>query len=130
MNLPGRSSTHSITKRNCIRLRGPRAILLAATCCAAIAGTGLQGATQSSAGSALPGAAKQLVETTCAGCHSFALATSRGRTPGEWNDIVQQMIGLGAPLGPEQAQTATEYLAATCAGSSNRSPIEVFGLSS
>ncbi|WP_198302097.1 hypothetical protein [Croceicoccus marinus] len=104
--------------------------MLAATCCAAIAGTGLQGATQSSAGSALPGAAKQLVETTCAGCHSFALATSRGRTPGEWNDIVQQMIGLGAPLGPEQAQTATEYLAATCAGSSNRSPIEVFGLSS
>ena len=56
-------------------------------------------------------AARSLFEQSCANCHALSLATSQGHSPAEWNDVVQQMIGYGAQLGPDQAREVTAYLA-------------------
>ncbi len=55
--------------------------------------------------------ARDLVEASCSACHSFALATSKARTPEGWDDIVDRMIGMGANLDGDQRKIASDYLA-------------------
>ena len=98
----GRSLIASLISRNKV---GIAAVSIAGVA-AAIGSTGLAQNAGNQAASA-----QALVEQTCSSCHSYALATSRGRTHGEWTDIVQQMVALGAPLNATQATAAVDYLA-------------------
>lgn len=79
------------------------------------AGTSLdaQQAMSATAGLVLPaGAGHDLVEQTCTQCHALGLAISKRRTPEEWGEMVQRMVGLGAPLDDAQQRTVQAYLAA------------------
>jgi len=60
-----------------------------------------------------PSDAQAFVERSCSTCHAYAMATSKGHTQREWLDIVNRMIGLGAPMTPQEAEYAATYLAET-----------------
>ena len=64
-------------------------------------------------GQSLPnGQAKDMVEKVCAGCHDLQPITgSPGGTRDDWNEVVKDMIAMGADIKPEQAELITDYLA-------------------
>ena len=46
----------------------------------------------------------------CTMCHGLGTVTMTGRTPDEWTYLVNEMIGLGAPVDDKQAQAIVDYL--------------------
>jgi glucose dehydrogenase len=53
---------------------------------------------------------KALAEMVCTMCHGLGTVTMTGRTPDEWTYLVNEMIGLGAPVDDKQAQAIVDYL--------------------
>jgi virginiamycin B lyase len=62
---------------------------------------------------ALPdGNGKEIVQTTCAACHSLARVTNAGYSLETWQNVVHMMVNVGAPLTDDQFAAVTQYLAA------------------
>src|SRR5258705_8729760 len=60
---------------------------------------------------ALPaGPAKQVIQDICTACHELARITNAGHTHDEWDNIVHDMITMGAALKPAQVSVVTNYL--------------------
>jgi virginiamycin B lyase len=57
------------------------------------------------------GPGKPILEEKCSVCHAPTQVMIVGRTAAEWDDIVHQMIDLGADVPAAQAQTLVDYLA-------------------
>ena len=57
------------------------------------------------------GAGKDLVMNVCTVCHDLVRITSKRKTKGEWNDIVDQMATKGAKASDEEFDTIVNYLA-------------------
>ena len=57
------------------------------------------------------GPGKQILEEKCSVCHAPEQAIVVGRAAAEWDDVVHQMIDLGADVPAEQAKTLVDYLA-------------------
>ena len=58
------------------------------------------------------GPGKEILETKCSECHGPEQALiGDGRSPEEWRDVVQEMVGLGAEVPKDQAQILVAYLA-------------------
>jgi len=57
------------------------------------------------------GTGKQIVETQCTVCHEALRITNAGHTREEWDNVVHNMIMMGAVLKPEQISVVTNYLA-------------------
>ncbi len=55
------------------------------------------------------GAAKSTVVSVCSGCHDLNRLTA-GYTPDGWRTVMRMMENFGAPLSPDQAAAATDYL--------------------
>jgi virginiamycin B lyase len=57
------------------------------------------------------GDAKEIVENSCAVCHSLTnITNSQGHTPEEWKTTVAMMLNVGAAVQPDQVQMVTDYL--------------------
>jgi hypothetical protein len=54
---------------------------------------------------------KALFETACGGCHGLDVVTGHQMSRTAWATTVDQMIGKGADLDPDQAAQVTDYLA-------------------
>lgn len=63
--------------------------------------------------STLPdGAGKQAVQEACSVCHGLNYLVRWKRTLGEWRDVVNNMVALGAPMiSTEEIEAAIQYLA-------------------
>jgi mono/diheme cytochrome c family protein len=60
---------------------------------------------------ALPaGPAKEIIQKTCATCHSLHMVTSKRATQDEWNQTINTMIDHGAILSDADADTVLQYL--------------------
>jgi competence ComEA-like helix-hairpin-helix protein len=57
------------------------------------------------------GKGKDIVENVCSQCHGLKQVTDSARTPDEWKDLVNEMIGNGAQLDDEQIPIVIDYLA-------------------
>jgi competence ComEA-like helix-hairpin-helix protein len=65
------------------------------------------------AAASLPdGPGKAVVEKSCKSCHSIETVTKSRNTADGWADVVSQMIGRGANISDDDAETIVEYLAA------------------
>jgi len=54
---------------------------------------------------------KMLTETHCTTCHGLGTVTAaEGRSSEAWTFVVNEMIGLGAPVTDEQAEAIVDYL--------------------
>lgn len=51
----------------------------------------------------------QLLEV-CTQCHALGLVIAQDRAPEEWAEIMQRMLGLGAPANPDQQKAILAYL--------------------
>jgi glucose dehydrogenase len=61
---------------------------------------------------------KKLIEPLCGSCHGVSTATSPGRDADSWRFVVDEMIGLGAPVADEQIDALVDYLARDFPGKS------------
>lgn len=57
------------------------------------------------------GAGKQILLKSCTSCHSVETITANRNTGDGWADVVSQMIGRGANISDDDAETLVEYLA-------------------
>lgn len=57
--------------------------------------------------------AKAVLTQSCTGCHELSMLTAKPHAPGEWTDIIQQMIGMGASVPAADVQPLARYLAKT-----------------
>jgi len=57
------------------------------------------------------GPAKQTVQTVCVQCHSLGHVTGSRLTAGDWEYVVTDMVGRGAPLMEEEIPAVIDYLA-------------------
>ena len=55
-----------------------------------------------------PGKA-QLIDV-CTQCHAIGIVIAQDRAPDEWAEIMQRMIGMGAPANPDQQHAILGYL--------------------
>lgn len=46
----------------------------------------------------------------CTTCHGLGTVTATGRTRDAWTYVVNEMIGLGAPVSDDQAKAIVDYL--------------------
>jgi quinoprotein glucose dehydrogenase len=53
---------------------------------------------------------KALTETHCTMCHGLGTVTAMGRNPDAWAYVVNEMIGLGAPVTDDEAKAIVDYL--------------------
>ncbi len=59
-----------------------------------------------------PGAnGEELLNTSCVGCHSLERSLGRGRSKEGWEQTVNDMVSLGAPMVSSDAETLINYLA-------------------
>jgi mono/diheme cytochrome c family protein len=66
-----------------------------------------------------PGPGAELTMATCSACHSLDYVTTQPRGKGAqfWKDSVAKMVSVyGAPVGKEDAETISAYLATTYGG--------------
>ena len=56
------------------------------------------------------GDAKDIVQVTCAACHSLANITNSGHSAEEWKTTVAMMMNVGANLPPDKVDMVTNYL--------------------
>jgi mono/diheme cytochrome c family protein len=59
-----------------------------------------------------PGPGKELVATRCTLCHDLERVAGVNRAKAQWPDLVANMVGRGAPVSPDEAETIAAYLAA------------------
>lgn len=71
----------------------------------------LMGASRSSAQTLPDGPAKQTVQTVCVQCHSLSYITDSRLTRADWEYIVTDMVGRGAPLMEDEISGVIDYLA-------------------
>lgn len=77
---------------------------------------GLIFATGTASAQNLPeGSAKQTVQTVCSQCHSLSFVTNSRLTKPDWEYVVTDMIGRGAPLMEDEIQPVIEYLSSNFA---------------
>jgi competence ComEA-like helix-hairpin-helix protein len=57
------------------------------------------------------GKGKDVVESTCTGCHSIARIEAKRLNEEEWNGIIREMIEKGAPINPNDLKVIVGYLA-------------------
>ena len=57
------------------------------------------------------GEGKEIVEAVCGQCHGLNTVTGNKLARADWEDVVNGMISLGAPLEADQAEIVVEYLA-------------------
>ena len=60
-----------------------------------------------------PGRGRDLILQTCVQCHDLRNTVSQRKTAAGWKRTVDEMIWRGAPLMSDEAQTITDYLAAS-----------------
>jgi competence protein ComEA len=58
------------------------------------------------------GPGKQVVQKKCLSCHGVRIITSKRGTEDDWAATVSQMIGRGANISDDDADTIVEYMAA------------------
>lgn len=58
------------------------------------------------------GPAKQTVQTVCGQCHSLSFVTNSRLTRADWEYVVTDMIGRGAPLMEDEISPVIDYLTA------------------
>jgi sugar lactone lactonase YvrE len=58
------------------------------------------------------GAARQIIDTQCTGCHALSLVTEKRASRGEWEEILGRMSDNGASLAPDDTPAVLDYLAA------------------
>lgn len=51
------------------------------------------------------------MERKCSGCHDLSIVANVRHSRGEWQAVVQRMIGRGASLTPHERRSVVEYLA-------------------
>ncbi len=52
----------------------------------------------------------QLVQSSCSGCHSLATLAQNRQSRARWQQTVERMIQLGAPVSPDQEPALVDYL--------------------
>ena len=57
------------------------------------------------------GPGKEILEKKCSTCHAPEQVTTFGRSAEEWQEVVVNMIDLGAEVNEEEAKVLVEYLA-------------------
>lgn len=57
------------------------------------------------------GPGKEIVQKSCISCHSIETVTKNRNTADGWADVISQMIGRGANISDDDAETVVEYLA-------------------
>ena len=57
------------------------------------------------------GEGRKIMEASCTGCHDLSAATKSRLSKAGWQDLIGQMIGLGAKVDPAQVPTLADYLA-------------------
>jgi competence protein ComEA len=57
------------------------------------------------------GPGKELVEKRCGSCHSPQIVAGEDETRDQWNDTLNQMMGMGAPLTEDEFNQILDYLA-------------------
>ncbi len=63
--------------------------------------------------SSLPdGPGKQIIQKNCVSCHGVSNITSKRGTEDDWSNTVSNMIGKGADISDDDADTLIQYLAA------------------
>jgi cytochrome c5 len=56
------------------------------------------------------GPGKDIVLNSCTACHGADVIVAQRRTPDEWGQVVDRMVGNGASLSDEQYKTVVTYL--------------------
>jgi competence protein ComEA len=56
------------------------------------------------------GEGRKVVATSCTGCHALSTSLEDRRTRSGWQDVVEEMAGLGANMNGENIRTAVAYL--------------------
>jgi cytochrome c5 len=56
------------------------------------------------------GAGRDTTQRVCSTCHSIDVVTARGRTGGEWGDIINQMTNLGLNTSDAELDEIQAYL--------------------
>lgn len=58
------------------------------------------------------GPGKEVVQRQCLSCHNVRIATNKRGNEDDWADTVSKMIGRGANISDDDAETIVEYMAA------------------
>jgi len=58
------------------------------------------------------GSAKSIIVEKCQLCHTLERVVTSNRAKSEWDDLVQVMIGRGAPISSDEATIVVDYLGA------------------
>lgn len=61
------------------------------------------------------GPARQTVQSVCNQCHSLSYLTNSRMTKSDWEYVVTDMVGRGAPLMEDEIQQVIDYLSANFA---------------
>jgi cytochrome c5 len=61
------------------------------------------------------GPGKDIVLNSCTACHGIDLILSQRRTPDEWGQVVDRMVGNGASLSDDQYKAVVTYLSTSLA---------------
>lgn len=61
------------------------------------------------------GAGKDIVLNSCTACHGIDVIVGQRRTPDEWGQVVDRMVGNGASLSDDQYKAVVTYLSASLA---------------
>lgn len=61
------------------------------------------------------GPGKAIVLDSCTACHGVDLITAQRRSPDEWGQVVDRMVGNGAVLTDAQYKTVVTYLSTSLA---------------
>jgi hypothetical protein len=78
---------------------------------------------------------KDTLIEVCTQCHAIGIVIQQDRAPEEWDELMQRMVGMGAPATPDQQQAILAYLKknfvkpATPAASASAGPARGKGLS-
>jgi mono/diheme cytochrome c family protein len=77
----------------------------------AVAGVLLTAGAVIAQSSELPeGPGKAIILENCTACHGVEQITAQKRSPEEWGQVVDRMVGNGAALNDEQYKTVVSYL--------------------
>ena len=53
---------------------------------------------------------KDTLIDVCTQCHAIGIVIAQDRSPEEWDEIMQRMLGMGAPANPDQQKAILGYL--------------------
>jgi cytochrome c5 len=87
---------------------------LAATLVLALLVSGFHAGAAAQGGAVVPlpaGPGRDLVATTCVGCHTLDIALSKRAAAAEWRATIDTMVSRGAPIAAADAAVMAAYLA-------------------